>query len=261
MVGLKLASMPKPQITFKNKKMLTFHKIFLGLSLFAVANATLAAPITLDGGHFTVSYDSSQADIYGGGTVSGSGDTVFFTPTQFKTSSGSGPASVSSALTLTFTIDSGYAFTGFSYLESGDYFLLDGAAVDVAASVNAVNAATLASSSLALSPGVALDAVTSFANFRTTDWVLSGDLSLLGLGEPSILQITLDNTLYASTPDAGYGFIEKKLVGLSIVTEQALPRVSVPEPASWTLLLAGMMAALSIGNRRRVRGSGQVGVC
>ena len=256
MVGLKLASMPKPQITFKNKKMLTFHKIFLGLSLFAVANASHAAPITLDGGHFTVSYDSSQADIYGGGTVSGSGDTVFFTPTQFKTSSGSGPASVSSALTLTFTIDSGYAFTGLSYLESGDYFLLGGAAVNVAASVNAVNAASQASSSLALSPGVALDAVTSFANFRTTDWVLSGDLSLLGLGAPNILQITLDNTLFASTPEAGYGFIEKKFVGLSIVTEPALPPVSVPEPASWALLLIGMTAALLVGRRRGVHASG-----
>lgn len=253
--GLKLALVPKPQITFKNKNMLIFRQIFLGLSLFAVANASLAAPITLDGAHFTVSYDPIQADVYGAGTVSGSGDTVFFTPTQFKTSSGSGPASVSSALTLTFTIESGYAFTGLSYSESGDYFLLGGAAVNVAASVNAVNAATLAASSLALSPGVALDAVTSFANFRTTDWVLSGDLSLLGLGGPSILQVTLDNTLFASTPEAGYGFIEKKFVGLSIATEPALPPVSVPEPASWALLLAGMMAALLVGRRRVVHAS------
>jgi hypothetical protein len=239
----------------ENQKMLLFRKVLISLGLLVVAGVAQAAPIILNGDHFTVSYDDAQAGIYGQGLLSGSGDALFFTPTQFKTSSGSGPASVSSALTLTFTIDSGYAFTGLSYSESGDYFLLGGAVVDVAASVNAVNAATLASSSLALSPGAALDDVTSFANFRTTDWLLSGNLSLLGLGGPNILQITLDNTLYASTPNAGYGFIEKKFVGLSIVTEPALPPVSVPEPTSGALLLVGMMAALLVGRRRVVHAS------
>jgi hypothetical protein len=244
----------------ENQKMLPFRKILTSLGLLAMAGVVQAAPIILNGDHFTVSYDDTQVGLYGQGSLSGSGDTLFFTPTQFKTSSGSGPASVSSALTLTFTIDSGYAFTGLSYSESGDYFLLDGAVVDAAASVNAVNAATLALASLALSPGVALDAVTSFANFRTTDWVLSGNLSLLGLGGPNILQITLDNTLDASTPNAGYGFIEKKFVGLSIVTEPALPPVSMPEPTSGALLLVGMVAALLVGRRRGVHAP-EIGRC
>lgn len=236
------------------------RKLLLGLSLLGASNGVLAAPITLLGDHFSVTYDSVQASLYGAGAVSGSGDTVFFTPIEFKTSSGNGPASVSSMLTLTFTIDSGYAITGLTYSEGGDYFLFDGAAVDVAASVTAVNASTLAAASLALSPSAALDAVTSFTNFGTTNWALSGDLSLLGLGAPSTLQITLDNTLFASTPETGYGFIEKKFVGLSVVTEPALPPVSVPEPASLALLLVGMMAALLVGRRRGVHAS-EAGRC
>lgn len=230
--------------------MLSLRKAFLAFGLLSCVSLAQAAIITLNADHFSVSYD--DAGLYGHGSLSGSGDTIFFTPTQFKTSSGSGPAGVSSALVLTFIIDPGYAFTGLSYLESGDYFLLGGAAVDVAASVNAENTATLASSSLTLSPGVALDIVTSFANFHTTDWLLEGDLSLLGLGAPNTLQITLENELIADTPATGFGFIEKKYVGLSIIAEPALPPGAVPEPASWTLLLAGMMAALLVG-RRRVR--------
>lgn len=225
--------------------MLSLRKVFLALSLLSCVSVAQAAFITLNADHFSVTYD--DAGLYGHGSLSGSGDTIFFTPTQFKTSSGSGPVSVSSALALTFIIDPGYAFTGLSYLESGDYFLLGGAAVDVAASVNAENTATLVSSSLTLSPGAALDVVTSFANFHTTDWLLAGDLSLLGLGAPNTLQITLDNYLLASTPATGFGFIEKKFVGLGITTG------SVPEPASLALLLAGMMAALLVGSRRRGR--------
>jgi hypothetical protein len=229
--------------------MLSLHKAFLILGLF-IASVAEASPIVLDAGHFTVTYDDVQAGLYGAGSVSGSGDTVFFTPTQFKTSSGS----VSSALALTFTIDPGYVFTGLSYSESGDYFLLGGAAVNVTGSADAKNAATSALASLVLTSGASLDSVTTFANFHTTDWSLAGDLSLSGLGAPTTLLINLDNELFASTTSPGLGFIEKKFVGLQILTGPALTQGSlgpaaVPEPASWTLLLAGMMAAMWIRRR------------
>lgn len=239
--------------------MSSFTKALLALGLLSCASLAQAAPITLYAEHFSVSYD--DAGLYGQGFLSGSGDTIFFTPTQFKVSSGSGPVSVSSTLALTFIIDPGYAFTGLSYLEGGDYFLMGGATVDAASSIKAENTATLVASSLSLSPGAALDNVTSFASFHTTDWLLAGDLSLVGLGAPNTLQITLGNELIADTPATGFGFIEKKYLGLSVITEAALPPEAVPEPASWTLLLAGMMAALFIGSRRRARGTRQVDVC
>lgn len=238
--------------------MMSFRKSFLVLGLLSLVNVAHAAIITLENDRFSVTYD--DAGLYGQGALSGSGDTIFFTPTQFKTSSGSGRVSVSSSLALTFSIKEGYAFTGLSYLEGGDYFLLGDATADVAASIKAENATTLASSSLTLSPSEALDVVTSFANFHTTDWSLTGGLSLLGLGASNTWRITLENELIADAPATGFGFIEKKYVGLSIVTEPALPPGAVPEPASWTLLLVGMMAAMLVGRRRLVHAA-ETGRC
>lgn len=231
--------------------MLSFRKAVLILGLLSIASVARATPIVLGASHFTVTYDDTQTGLYGAASMSGSGDTVFFTPAQFKTSSGN----VSSALALNFTIDPGYAFSGLSYSEGGDYYLLGGAAVNATSSVDAKNATTPAMTSLALTPGAPLDNVTSFFNFKTTDWSLAGDLSLSGLGAPTSLLVTLNNALFASSPPSGLGFIETKFVGLKILTEPALPvlaQATVPEPASWTLLLVGMMAAQ--WSRRRGRG-------
>jgi hypothetical protein len=80
----------------------------------------------------------------------------------------------------------------------------------------------------------------------STPWELTGSLSTLGLGAPQTLLITLDNTLFASAPTGGLGFIQKTYAGFRVVTQPA----AVPEPSSWALLLAGMMAALLVGRRR-----------
>lgn len=221
--------------------MLLPRKFLMGLSLLAAANASLAAPILLDGDHFTVAYDSSLTGLYKDGLLSGSLDTVYFQPNTFIALSGGSPASTQALLQLTFTIDPGYTFTGLSFTERGDYFLFGGGAVDVAASVQAVNAATLESEILNLAPGAPLSATGG-----STPWELTGSLSSLGPGLPQTLLVTLDNTLYASASTGSLGFIQKTYAGFRVMTRPA----AVPEPASWTLLLAGMLAALLIGKRR-----------
>jgi hypothetical protein len=225
--------------------MLSLRKAFLALGLLSCVSVAQAALIELDADHFTVAYD--DAGLYGQGFLSGSGDTVFFLPTQFTAFSGvaGGAVSTPATLELTFTADPGYAFTGLFFTERGDYLLFGGGAVNVGASMEAVNAVTAASDILNLSPSAPLDQL----GVPTHNWELGGSLSLLGLGAPQTLLITLDNELFASTPTAGLGFIEKKFAGFRLVTEPGV----VPEPASWTLLLAGMMAALLVGNRRRIR--------
>lgn len=231
--------------------MLSLRKTFLILGLLSIASVALAMPLT--GDHYTVTYENPG--VYGAGSVSGTvsapGDTVFFTPTQFKFLSGSGSASVSSGLVLTFTIKQGYAFTSLSFMESGDYSILDEAHVNVVAKVEAKNADTQAATLLTRGPDRPLVSVTTFDNFETTDWSITADaLSLLGLGAPTTLRVTLDNELFASASTGSEGFIEKKYVGLKIGTEQVLTPNAVPEPASWSLLLAGMMAAMWVGKRR-----------
>jgi hypothetical protein len=144
-------------------------------------------------------------------------------------------------LQLTVTIDPGYTFAGLSFTERGDYFRLGGGAVNVASSVQLVNPATSASAMLNLTPGSPLDQA-----MVSTPWELTGSVSPLGLDAPQTLLITLDNTLFASAFTGGIGFIQKTYAGFRVVTE---PAAVVPEPSSWALLLAGMMAALLVGRR------------
>jgi hypothetical protein len=227
--------------------MLIFRKILMGLSLFAVANGVLAGPITLDGDHFTVTYESSQTGLYKQGFLSGSLDTVYFQPNTFTALSGGSQVSTQAPLQLTFSIDPGYSFTGLNFTERGDYFLIGGGAVNVGASVEAVNADTSASTLLNLAPGTPLAQTGS-----STDWELTGSLSSLGLGAPQTLVVTLDNTVFASAPAGGLGFIQKTYAGFQIVTQP----VSVPEPSGLALLLAGVMAAVLVGRRRLPNNAG-----
>jgi hypothetical protein len=224
------------------KNMLSTRKIWMGLGLLAFAHASSAALITLNANGFSVSYDDAQEAQYGQGFLSGSLDTIYFQPSTFSALSGGSPASTSAPLQLTFTLDPGYAFAGFHFTERGDYFLLGGGAVGVDASLQAVNADTAASVVLGLAPGGPLDLTGGSAPWAATGSIASG------LGVLQTLQITLDNELLASAPAGDLSFIQKTYVGFQLLT-RAEP-VSVPEPSSWALLIAGMLAALLAGRRQ-----------
>ena len=223
--------------------MLSFSKAFLALGLLSLANVAQASLIEINADHFSVIYDDAQAGLYKQGLLSGSLDTVYFQPNTFSALSAGSQVSTPASLQLTLTIDPGYTFAGLSFTERGDYFLLGGGAVNAAASVQLVNAATLDSAVLNLAPGSPL-----VQTMASTPWELTGGFSPLGLGAPQTLLITLDNTLFASAPPGGLAFIQKTYAGFRVMTQPA----AVPEPSSWALLLAGMLAALLVG-RRRVR--------
>lgn len=224
--------------------MLSHRKAFLILGLLSIANAAEASLIELDGDGFIVKYESSLTGPYNQGLLSGSLDTVYFQPTTFYALSGGSPASTQGLLQLTFTIDAGYTFAGLTFAERGDYFLFGGGAVNVAASVQAVNAANSASALLSLAPGSPLSQTGG-----STAWALTGSISPVGLGSPQTLVVYLDNTLTANAAPGSLGFIQKTYAGFQVLTRPA----PVPEPSSGSLLLAGLLAALLAGGRRRVR--------
>lgn len=224
-------------------KMLSIHKTLLSLVLLAGANLSQAAPITLLGDHFTLTYDDAQAGLYGAGLVSGSLDTVYFLPTTFAAITGGSPATTQASLQFTLSINPGYTFAGIMFAENGDYFLSNGGSVGAAASLQALDPNTLVASDLLLGTG-ALSQVGG-----TTVWDLAGLLSPMGLGASQTLQVTLDNAL-TSSPTAGIGFIQKTYVGFSILTQAE--QNTVPEPSGLALVLGGMLAAVLAGRRRRV---------
>ena len=231
----------------KNHNMLSLRKALFSVGLLSCVALAQAAPITLNADHFSITYDDAELGLYKQGLLSGSLDTVYFRPNTFRALSGGAAASTLASLQLTLTVDPGYALSGLTYTERGDYFLFGGGAVDIETSVRAVNAATSGSAILDLAPGMPLAQSGS-----STPWELSGDLSFQTLGTPQTVLITLDNALFASASNGGLGFIQKTYVGFRVATEA----VAVPEPTSWALLLAGAMAASLAGRRRRSHLSG-----
>lgn len=221
--------------------MITIRNVCVGLGLLAVLSTAQAAPILLSGDHFTVTYDDVQTGLYKQGYVSGSMDTVYFQPNTFSALSGGAPASTQAMLQLTLNINPGYTFAGLSFSERGDYFLVNGGAVDVMASLQASSGGS-APALLSLAPGSPLTQTGG-----SSPWELNGNILAAGLGSPQTLILTLDNTLMASAVPGSLGFIQKTYVGFRVQTQQA----TVPEPASGLLLLAGGLAAGLAGRRRR----------
>lgn len=187
------------KITFDVKKnnMLSFRKAFLililGLLFIAGANVAQATPTTLNAGHFSVTYDDIQAGLYKQGALSRSLDTVYFQPNTLTALSGGRQVSTQTSFHLTLTIDPGFTFAGLSRTERGDYFRLDGRAINAVASVHPVNPATLDAAVLNLAPGSPL-----VQTMGSTPWELTGGFARLGLGAPQTLLVTLDNALFSA---------------------------------------------------------------
>lgn len=221
----------------------SLRKVLTAVSLMACTAVSQAAPITLNGDHFTITYDDALVGVFGNGQLSGSLDTAYFQPTSYFALSGGGLVSQMAGLQLTLTVNPGYALTGLVFTERGDYFLSNGGQAGVAAQLAATNQATSASATLDLASGPLATAGGS------TPWAISGNLSLLGLGNPQTVLLSLNNTL-SVTPTSGLGFIQETYAGFRVQTTRVSVPAAVPEPSSVALMLAGVGSALMLGMMR-----------
>lgn len=211
----------------------------LGAALLALGGVAQAAPITLYGNGFSLSYDDARTGLYGAGALSGSQDTLYFQPTAFSAFSAGGAVSVAAPLQFTISIAPGYRLGGLVLTERGNYFLSGGGAVDALSIVDLIDAATPALSFLDLFPAQPLTRAGS-----TVDWEMSGQLLPPG-GVGQIFLVDFESVI-GSAPVNGIGFIQKNYVGFRVLTEAH----AVPEPAGLALLMAGA-AAWWAGRRRR----------
>lgn len=220
--------------------MMRFPSILLGLGMLASATLAQAAPITLYGNGFSVTYDTAQTGLFGTGALSGSLDTFFFQPTTFTALSNGPEVSRSASLEFTLTVDAGYRLNGVMLTERGNYTLTNGGLVDVSAILRVTDTDTLSAAVLNLAPAQPLTQAGG-----TVTWSMSG-LQAAPASTSQIFTVRLDDTLIAD-PTSGIGFIRKNYAGFGILTEP----VAVPEPSALALLLAGAGAALWAGRRWR----------
>lgn len=223
-----------------------FRNAFSAVGMLACAGSLQAAPITLAGDHFSVTYDDALVGVYNAGQISGSMNTVYFQPNTFSVFAFGTGASQQAGLDLSFTIAPGFVFTGLSFTERGDYFLSSGGTVNAAAQITATNTATLQSTVLDFAPAGPLNQVGG-----STLWELTGALSSATIGAPQTFTLSLDSTLFSQPSTDGLGFIQATYVGFSIGTARV---AAVPEPETNALFVGGL-AALMLAAWARSRGA------
>jgi hypothetical protein len=229
------------------------QRLPLLLAATLLSQVVWATPITLSSSSFSVTYDNSLTGAFGTPTLAG--NTLFFTPSTFKTQSlsASSPSSFSQTLNLTITPLSGFKLGTLSLDEKGDYTLFGlGSSVNVGGQMLAENSSDAFQSINALiSPISALDLIGGGNHNWEATSLLSFDNTWAGVDS---ITLSLTNSLSAAAGTASgpkLAFIEKKFVGLTIDTQSAPSQI--PEPNTLSLFALGFVL-LSFGMRKNFTG-------
>ena len=233
-------------------------KLAVGILLLgqAISGSALAVPVTLTGTTVSFTFDSALSGLFGAPTVSG--DALFFTPTSYKAQSfnGSGFASASQTFNITVNANPGYLVSAVNLTEDGDYYNIGaGASVAVGGKlyVRDLESPLAPAAVSKIKAALPLTAVTSMADFETTDWTSHAGVTIPSGwggadGVVSGVNVTIENILLANSLTSGSAaFIEKKFVGLNVVM------APVPEPTTYAMMLAGL-GLVGFAVRRRAKG-------
>jgi hypothetical protein len=257
------------------------------LAVSSVAIGSQSAMAAIDYGDFagahveygqvTESSTTNTGPLYGAPTVVA--DSITFAASQFGASSSNGQANIlihptqtgatdttQGDVTTTVSAYTGVGITGLQFIESGDYTLIGtpagsgstGATVSapVTITINQVNGAAItpivANTSLVYTPGSSFSLPANVGAGQIYDGYASVSLSniLAGYGISGyVTQVSwdLDNTLTATSQPGTVSQISKKVASSDSVTVS--PVLTVPEPVSGSLLVLGMIGAMS--RRRR----------
>ena len=233
------------------------NKLAAGILLLSqtISGTAFAATVTLAGTTVSFTFDSALSGLFGAPTVTG--DALYFTPTTYKAQSfnGSGFASASQTFNIMVNANPGYQLSAVNLTEDGDYYNIGaGASVAVGGKLYARDLESpLAPAAVSkIKATLPLTAMTSMADFETTDWTSHAGLAMQtgwggADGVVNGVNVTIENILLANSLSAGSAaFIEKKFVGLGVV---AAP---VPEANTYALMLAGLgLVGFAAARRRR----------
>ena len=224
----------------------------LGLSAVLLSGNALAAWQTLVGTNVTYVYDDTLMGLYGQPILSG--DSLVFTPTNFKAQStnGQGIVQTSSTINVQVYTNANYNFSAFTLTELGDYSLIGSdAQVAVGGQIRAFDltnppppAANQLTDPIAVT--APLTVTTSLANYQTTNWQANAAIAVPTNWSNGV-NLTIENILLASTTQLGSAaFVEKKFVGNSVVL------TPVPEAETYAMMLAGLGLVGFMARRRNL---------
>lgn len=217
-----------------------------------MAACSVARADTLVGTNFDVIYNPAAVGLFGLPSIGG--NTVFFTPNDFKAESLNGAGIVSNNQTIVFDIvpHAGFQVTGSSLIERGDYLLRNASSlVDVQGQTRGFAIANplveVNDNIVASSPMTTLNVAT---NWTATSFL---DLSALQVSN-SGYRITIENLLMAYTEPTASGlrqaFIEKKFAGETIALT-VIGVAAIPEPQTYAMFLAGFGLLGFLAHRRK----------
>ncbi|WP_407277714.1 PEP-CTERM sorting domain-containing protein [Aromatoleum evansii] len=209
----------------------------------AVVSASAgAATVSLVGNGFSVSYDDTLNSLFGTPTLIG--NLLSFSPSGFSVGSGGGrPALLDAVLDFQVVAADGYRLDSVSLFEGGSYTIAGSDASFGIASV--LNVAALDNGGLTTLGGAGSFAGSPFLSAGS--WRSSGDgFTAAGLSS-SLLDITLDSTLFANA--AGSSFVKASL-DTAQITFGVAQVPSVPEPEAYLMLLTGL-GMVGMAARRR----------
>jgi len=219
------------------------RKLFVFL-VIVFSGSSNAALMTTTGNTVSFTYDDMLLGLFGSPTISG--DSLFFTPSNFKAlrENKAGGKLVSSTFSVRIDSLQGGAINSVALTEKGDY-LLEGAKAKVAVlgELRAVDVADPFTTYSANITSASPFTETAFTG-PTGKWTASAYLDLPGV---SSVIVNIENILRAKIDRGNTGdelaFIEKKFAGLSVTT--------VPLPQAVWLFGAGLFGLLSVSKRKK----------
>lgn len=211
-----------------------------------LSGAAIAAPVTLPGNTVDFTFDDALFGLFGAAEVSG--DTLYFTPSDFDARSlnGAGFSLSKETLNLKLAVHDGHAFNTIDLIERGDYLLLGGGGlVDVGGQIRVFDVEAPLTD---ITASITARAPMTTPGLPTQNWTATAFTDVSGLGARG-LNVSVENILIASTStQTSLAFVEKKFVGLTVGTLVATP---VPEADSHAMILAGLVLVSWIAMRRR----------
>ena len=219
-----------------------------------VGGPALAATQTLTGATFDVQYDDALLGLFGAPSLVG--NTIYFTPTNYKAESvnGQGFVTANSTINLKILPHLDEDLASVALLERGDYSL-EGAGSFVRVT-GQLRSFSIDNPLYEITSSITPSAPLNVADGSLHNWQATAALNYAAdaqLAYSRGVNVTLENLLraYTSTSLAGpsLAFIEKKFTGGAV----SLTVTTVPEPGSFVLLGAGLLVLARTVNRRSVQ--------